>query len=489
MASDSRAPQLLSDRYRIVGHLDSGAGRRMEAWRGHDSRLDRAVTIWLVCPSPSTDASRDTSDDPAKPDLALNNEELEARVLAHLRQAVKVEDPGLTRIYDTLGPALVGIVSEPIAGDTLHAQIETRGPMSLDRATSLTIELAKTIDTVHRHGVTHGALDANSVGFTSDGRLVIADLGTFGQPENDTEAVSRDIRALAALLHQLTCGRPPHEHGGSVEIDPSTPAPIAGLLTSALGPTPPWATAQQFADALDERHETEADESAGFVSAERRWLVPAAGVLVVAVLLGTIGALVGQTSVGQDLFHNARDAVGFEPTPITTTTSTTATTTAITDAPEAPIQAEASEAAILRITDFDPVGDNREHPERLVLINDLDPSRGWQTEMYTTRDFGRLKEGVGLVIELESPTLLTEVVVRSPTRGWAFELFTAESSPIAVNDWGDPVHTATDIGSDTAVEIDGLEATSVLLWITDLGDGPQFRVTITDIEIAGIGGS
>jgi len=479
MARDAGAPQLVGDRYQISGHLDSGEGRRMEAWRGHDLRLNRAVTIWTICPYNNTDRASSGQDTDAASDM----ESIEANVRAHLHQAVKVEDPGLTRIYDTLGPELVGIVSEPIAGETLRTQIEEHGPMSVDRATSLTIELAKTLDTVHRHGMTHGGLDANSVGFTGDGRLVIADLGTFGQPKSDADTISKDIRALAALLHELTCGRPPHERGRTTEIDPSTPAPIAGLLTRALAPDPPWVTAQQFAAALDERPDVETHEAAGFVSAERRWLVPAAIVLLVAVLLGAIGAIVGRTSVGQDIFENAREVVGLEPAPSTSSTSSTTTTST----PAEPVQVQTTETAILRITDFDPSGDNREHPERLVLINDLDPSRGWQTETYTTRDFGRLKQGVGLVIELESPTLLTEIVVRSPTRGWAFELFTADSPPIAVDEWGTPVHVASGIGSDTTIELDERGATSVLLWITDLGDGPQFRVTITDIEITGIG--
>ena len=89
------------------------------------------------------------------------------------------------------------------------------------------------------------------------------------------------------------------------------------------------------------------------------------------------------------------------------------------------------------------------------------------------------------MIELPEIALITEITVRSPTRGWAFELFAAPGSPVGAS-WGDPIRTQTGIRSDTVLDIGELEAKSLLLWIVDLGDGPTYRVTVTDIEIDGI---
>lgn len=454
-------PSLAGGRYRVDAHLR----RRtyVDEWQGHDLRLDRVVTIRVLRPD-------------------LDDEEVRARVVAHLRHAVRVEDPGLTRIYDSLGPEVVGIVAEPIVGDDLRSQVLATGPMSVDRARSIVVELAKTLDTAHRAGLVHGGLDASSVGYTSDGRLVIGDMGAHGVPVHDEDAVRDDVRALAAILHELTCGRPPHDRGRGLELDPSVPMSIAGLLEQAFGTNDPFRSAQHFAAAASHGEVADVAPEVGFASAERRWLVPALVVIALAVVLGGVGALISRTTVGRDIIDNARGAVGLDPEPITTTTNPEPTTAAPTTTRAPAISVE---LPILRITDFDPDGnDGTEHPERLVLINDGDPARGWQTELYTTRDFGRLKGGVGLVIELPAETTLDEITVRSPTRGWGFRLFASTDPPVAA-EWGGALHDVTDISSDTTLDLDGHPVRSLLLWITDLGDGPQFRVTITDVELRG----
>lgn len=437
----------------------------MDAWRGHDQRLDRSVTIRVLGKAAGAD-----------PGLA-------ARAAQHMRSVVKVDDPGLTRIYDSLEPQLVGMVCEPIAGHDLRAQVTENGPMSTDRAMSLTIELAKTLDAVHRAGIVHGCLTAAGVGFTSDGRLVISDLGTAATPDVTQEAVANDIEDLAAVLHELACGRPPHQTAKGREADPSTPAPIAGPLSLAFSGEPPWTTAQQFAAHLAD-DDSAATAPAGFASNERRWFVTTIVVLAIAGVIGLIGAIASQSSVARDIIDNAREVVGFDPPPTSefqpATTSTQPSLPATTLPPRV-----ITELTIQRITDFDPDGnDGTEHPERLVLINNGDPTRGWQTELYTTREFGNLKDGVGLIIELAEDSQVTEITVRSPTRGWGFEMFASQDPPIAA-DWGRPIHMTTNFGSDVTIDIDDLAAQSLLLWITDLGNGPEFRVTITDIDISG----
>ena len=470
---------MVGDRYRVDGRLSSSAntepatgnidapsGGVMDAWRGHDQRLNRTVTIRVL--------SEEVTDSQIMTDAAK-----------HMRKAVKVDDPGLTRIYDSLEPHLVGMVCEPIEGADLRSQIAANGPMSTDRARSLAVELAKTLDAIHRAGLVHGCLTASGVGFTSDGRLVISDLGTAATPETSAQAISADIEALAALLHELACGRPPHESGKGRELDPSTPAPIAGTLSLAFGDEPPWTTAQQFATHLSEGGTAGNPPAAGFASAERRWLVPAVVVLVIAGLIGLIGAVASRSSVARDILDNAREVVGFDPPPTSDVVTTTEPPISPTLATTTQAPAVVTEVVIQRITDFDPDGnDGTEHPERLVLINDDDPTRGWQTELYTTREFGNLKDGVGLIIELAEDSTVTEITVRSPTRGWGFELFASQDPPVSAN-WGRPIHMTTNFGADVTIDVDDIEARSLLLWITDLGNGPQFRVTITDIDIAG----
>ena len=105
---------------------------------------------------------------------------------------------------------------------------------------------------------------------------------------------------------------------------------------------------------------------------------------------------------------------------------------------------------------------------------------------YNSRTFGNLKSGVGLVIDLGAyrPTI-DKVAVTSPTTGWSMSAYVADGDPTQLSGWGAPVASAGDIrGATTTLDLDGAGGSSILLWITDLGDGPQFRVEITDVLVS-----
>ena len=66
------------------------------------------------------------------------------------------------------------------------------------------------------------------------------------------------------------------------------------------------------------------------------------------------------------------------------------------------------------------------------------------------------------------------------------ELYISDEPSAVVDDWGEPVATATNITGD--VVFDDLEqgGRSLLIWITRLDAEPEHRVVVTDIEVAGV---
>jgi hypothetical protein len=134
--------------------------------------------------------------------------------------------------------------------------------------------------------------------------------------------------------------------------------------------------------------------------------------------------------------------------------------------------------------DVDPAGDGGEHPERLRSVNDGQSEDGWYTERYTSRDFGSLKPGVGLVVRLEAPTAIDRLVVGSPDTGWSMAVYASRDVPNDLADWGEPLAEVSDIHGDALVDLGGQVVATLLVWITDLGpdEGDGHQVTITRIE-------
>ncbi len=150
-------------------------------------------------------------------------------------------------------------------------------------------------------------------------------------------------------------------------------------------------------------------------------------------------------------------------------------------------------AEIARITDFDPLGDDViEHPERLLSINNGDPLTGWNTSRYNTSRFGGLKDGVGLLVELggEETAEIAQVSIESLSTGWTFQLFASPQRRATQIEWDDPIAEQTvgpNRGEPVTLDLAALPASTLLVWITDLGDELDtggFRVTITGIRVS-----
>lgn len=459
------APRLPGDRYRLIER--TGIGRLTEAWTGRDDRLERDVVVRVVRQDLSSDI------------------QLVERLSTRLKEAARLDVTNLAKIYDMIDGAVVAVVTEPTIGPDLRQRINDEGPFSAAETLAIAGQIAVFIDELHDRGTTHGGLTAASVGWGTEERLIITDLGTGGDADADAdETVTGDITALAAIVHEMATGRPPHRSGGGLENDPSVPTAFAGPLHDAFDARR-FTSARALVEALGTTRSLAA-APATFSDTERRWLVPMAIVIVIGLFLALVGAVLGRTDTGRSLFESARDVVGLDPPTATTPPTTTDSSdvpplTTTTTQPVAQLE-------ILQIVDFDPQGDDgAESPNRLPLINNGDPTRGWQTERYTTQEFGNLKGGVGLLVDLASAAELTSLTVRSPSRGWAMEVYTAPMVAALVDDWGDARLASSDINGDAAFDDIALAdpTRGILLWFTRLDERPEHRVVVTDIEVEG----
>jgi hypothetical protein len=144
--------------------------------------------------------------------------------------------------------------------------------------------------------------------------------------------------------------------------------------------------------------------------------------------------------------------------------------------------------SLTRAVPFDPLGDGEESNGTAAFAIDGNATTAWRTEGYDTRHLGGLKPGVGVWVELSQPAEVRRVKVISKTQGWAAEVYVAERPARSLADWGQPVARAKDIAGNAEFDVDSVRGRYVLLWITDLGNGPP-RVFAEISELQVLGGS
>jgi len=136
-----------------------------------------------------------------------------------------------------------------------------------------------------------------------------------------------------------------------------------------------------------------------------------------------------------------------EPTEPTESTGPTESDDATTDeATETSTPSDAEETTasgepitLVGITTYDPEGDDDERNDLVDRVIDEDPDTAWNSHTYLSPDWGSIKSGVGLVVDLGEPTEVSEVEIIFPQGDYGAEVF--------VSDQPSP-EGATSIGAD-----------------------------------------
>jgi hypothetical protein len=250
---------------------------------------------------------------------------------------------------------------------------------------------------------------------------------------DDRYATAGDLRAALLAAERDELDETNHEGGFG----------FAALGTAPSRPVPPPA------------------EKRGFAKAERGWLVPAALVVLVGVALGVAGVLFSRTDTGRRLLGG----------PTTTEVAAGA--------------AAGSQVPIAEVQPFDPEGDDEERNDLAGLAIDGQADTEWQTEGYRSRNFGELKDGVGLVLGLAEPQDLRALRIVSPLGDWTAEVFVAGENGGELADWGEPVTVRENVAAGEVVfDLGGRTGRYVMLWFTrPAEDGDRYRVRIAEAVV------
>ncbi|MEV0647954.1 protein kinase family protein [Phytomonospora sp. NPDC050363] len=463
--------ELLADRYRLDEHInDDSTGRQV--WRGTDVLLARPVTVVLRTPG-GEDAV----------------EMLQAAVAAS-----RVNHAHIVGVYDAVDEGdRAYVVREWVEGRSLR-DIVIHSPLDPRHAIAVTLAVAEAVTAVHATGVAHGNVHAGTVLLSDDDRVVLSD------PRADAAATQTgDVRAIGATLYCALTGLWPKEVPGPAILPdaardeagnllppatalPGVPGYLDRLTTELLDPADAPPTAAELVDELSRLEGTEGTDALEFVAGGdddlhpeqpakpvgRRFAYAIAGMLVAALV-----ALLVITNLLPDDESAEKD-----PDQATAQESQDPAATA------QQIKLDASQVTLI-----DPKGDGDEN-DGVELAIDGKPKTGWQTNEYHNRsNFGNLKEGMGLLIDLGEKREITQVIVNLGSDG-------VELSLRAGDDASDPNAVIADFKTldgpkvnDGATERFQPEAGSsyryLMIWLTDLPqiENGHYQAAVQEIQV------
>jgi hypothetical protein len=135
-------------------------------------------------------------------------------------------------------------------------------------------------------------------------------------------------------------------------------------------------------------------------------------------------------------------------------------------------------------TGFDPLGDDQaEHPELARFAIDGKPSTEWHTYTYESAELGRLKSGVGLILDMGKQIPVSDVVVSlGDTPGSSIELRVGNSADL--NSLKTAAKQDNVSGTVTLTPEKATSGQYVLIWFTRLpAFDRRFRGTIYDVVV------
>src|SRR6266704_2765972 len=191
----------LGGRYRLEDRIAAGSG--WDAWKAIDETLARAVTVFTLA-----------SGFPRVGD-----------VVTAARAASRLTDPRLAQVFDVEeGRENAYIVMEWAAGETLGDLI-MQGRLEPFRAARMIAEAAGALASAHAAGVAHMCLSPGSVRWSPTGEVKVVGLGIDAALAGicSDDPVVRDTQGLGKLLYAALTA-----HWPGSEFPSLPPAPVAG---------------------------------------------------------------------------------------------------------------------------------------------------------------------------------------------------------------------------------------------------------------------
>jgi serine/threonine protein kinase len=494
----------LARRYRLeecVTRLDG-----FSSWRAVDEKLRRAVGVHIL----PADHSRARS------------------VLAAARSSALLGDPRFVQVLDAVEENdVVYVVHEWLPDATELTTLLASGPLEPYDAYQMVSQVSSAMAAAHREGLAHLRLNPNAVLRASTGQWRIRGLAVNAAlrgVSSDTPQRT-DTEAIGALLYAALTQRWPYEsdayglsglpkdigliapdqvragvHRGLSELsmralvnDGATasrhesPCTTPEELVKAIGEMPRIRPPEPAFTAPPEYQRTTYQQGTYGRQTSRpgvtqpvptpppplqsrtgkalKWAVSA--LLIAALGLGSwqlADALMDQGGKNED-------------------PGQTQTNDGNDKSPKKPIS---KPIAIKGAQDFDPLGnDGSENPDEIDRLYDNVPGTYWETSFYASADFGRLKSGVGVILDLGKVQDVGKVTV-SFKGDTSVELRAA--SGVATQPQSLDGYTKVAQGSGTTVALkpnESLKSRYLLVWLTKLPltDDGNYRGRVVDVKV------
>jgi putative peptidoglycan lipid II flippase len=462
--------RIAGGRYRLM--VFHGSAPPLQFWQALDTALDRQVALTFVDP------------DGALPD------DVRQEILTQTLRLSRIDKPGIARILDVIHTGSGGlVVSEWIRGGSLPEVADTSpSPVGAIRAVQ---SLAAAADAAHRAGVVLSIDHPSRVRVSIEGDVVLAYPATM--PDANPQD---DIRGIGAALYALLVNRWPLPEFGVRSglaqaerdaaglptqpkvIDRRIPFQISAVAVRAVQEDGGIRSAStllnllQQATAIADRTEVlgpieeppppaaPRQPSTRENDIRRRNLfigVSAAATIIVVALLVL-------ASVVKGIFGNLGGGLNNDKLGLNTPTSS-ASSSEVSSAPAG------SFVKPTKATVFSPDGE-ADNPGQAGLAIDGDPATSWRTDVYTDPvPFPGFKKGVGLMLQLPTPTVVGAVNVDVGSTGTKVEIRSASTPTPATLDDTKVLTPATELKpGHNVIKVDSSAPTSnLLVWISTLG--------------------
>jgi hypothetical protein len=464
-------------------------------WKAQDSLLARQVAVKTLHPELAVDDSLRAR---------FRNEAIAVASLAH---------PDIVATYDTgEDDGVAYFVMELVDGPNLRVLLDERGELSVAEAVRIARGVAAALDHAHRNRIVHRDIKPANVLVPPQGPVKVTDFGIakaegagdltragtvvgtarYLAPEQVQAApvdARTDVYAVGLLLFEMLAGHSPFQGDTDMEaalarltvappplraLRPEVPPALEAITTRclALAPENRFPDAHTLLAALDELADDSDDDGGrgltGITRAPKAappkapaakapppprgapprrparrqrgsssWVWAFVGVLIL--VAGAIaGFLVVEAARDDGAGGSGSNATGVSP-------------------------------QVVNASDFDPEGDETEHPETTDAAVDGDATTAWTTERYDSTAFGGLKSGVGLRLDLARAADVSSVELDTEEGGWSAEVYVTDAPGDSLAAWGSPAGSVEDAGSKERIELgDTASGSSVLLWFTRL---------------------
>jgi serine/threonine-protein kinase len=491
VARPSQPGDLIAERYELEELV--GSGGMSSVFRARDSQLDRRVAIKILH------------------ERFADDSEYVERFRREARAVARLAHPNIVTVIDRgEDGGRQFIVFEHVEGENLKDLVLRAGRLPLRRAVELALAVADGLAFAHDHGLVHRDVKPQNVLLSSEGEVKITDFGIARsldvehgvtqtgtvvgtgeylapeQASGQPVLPATDVYSLGVVLWELLTGDVPfagenfvavalrhvHEPPPSLrERRPDVPPRLAAAIGRALAKDPlhRFPSMSEFAAELraclreieGEVPALEDDAALTLITGPVPTPAQAVGRLrhptrsrrhgwFAYALLALAAAVAAFVAVfflaGSSHRHQGGGSSG----------------------------GGAGIAVHLRgVGDYDPQGNGGEHSYTAPNATDGNPATYWETERYTTRAFGNLKAGLGLVLDAGSSVKLARLTVTTLTPGFTavIEAGDAQGGPFATDS------ATRTVSSTTTFTLEGRTARYYVVWLTKLPPEDYARIS------------